>query len=147
MGIESCPGHPNSKSFQAVSMRVLEMSQYLTNKSQTVEVISNKSSFHIEEWTWFLKPETEGIVSVTLLWAYGRALVAGAQQPLNRAAFEDQCAWHNPLWKEAVAEGVLGSWETEAGCSLELLARSPEGQLGFYLLFFPHAFWSRKRIS
>lgn len=81
MGIESCPGHPNSKSFQAVSMRVLEMSQYLTNKSQTVEVISNKSSFHIEEWTWFLKPETEGIVSVTLLWAYGRPWWLGPSSP------------------------------------------------------------------
>lgn len=72
--------------------------------------------------------------------------MAGTQQPLNRAAFGHQRAWHNPLWKEAVA-GASGSWETEAGCSRELLARSPEGQLGFDLLFFPHAFWSRRRIS
>jgi len=52
-----------------------------------MEVISNTSSFHIEEWTWLLEPETEGVVSVALFWAHSGGLDGGAQQPLKKAVF------------------------------------------------------------
>lgn len=142
----SCPGHQKTSAFGPFLNTCPRDESGAQWQILNTEVISNKSSFLIDEWTWFPNQgqKAASFVSVAPLWAYGGALGCWGPAAESRS-------WIGLPLGSAVPGAFLcgnchwwGSWATEAGGSPGLPARS-EGQLGYFLLLSANTLWWSKR--